>query len=315
MVNKRSAVEAGHIDQAIGWLVKLKHSEITADQQRAFQQWLQACPDHERAWQSVSEMEAPLAADALARADGRRQQQRVRRRQLVKMLGLSGMAVGLGWLGRRELPWQCWVAGHRTAVGEQGALQLADGSKVLMNTDTALNLYEGGEATRIDLLRGEIQVDASPGAPLRVTTAGGAVEGCNSRFIVRAYRSRSCVFLGEGRLRLVSAGGRADVGDRSGESWWLSPERVQPRPGGTGHDPQSWTEGVISAREMPLDSLLGEMSRYRSGFISCAGAVSGRRVSGIFQTTDIDQALVFLARSQNLRLSWRSPYWAYLTAA
>lgn len=323
MVAKTPGLDDQHVEEAIAWLVKLKHSELSASRQRAFQQWLEASPRHQQAWQAVAEMEAglgalptPLAADALNRAEGARHQHRLRRRQFVKMLGFSGAALGAGWLGCRELPWQCWTAQYRTAIGGRRALSLDDGVRVLMNTDTALNIDESADLVRFELLQGEIQVDSTAvegrGRQQLVHSIGGAITSCRSRFHVRAYQTRSCVFLEEGRLRLVSGRGYGE-GRQGGESWWLSPGRVEPTTAAS-HDPRSWIQGVISARDMPLASLLGEMSRYRRGFISCADGVSDRRVSGSFQTADIDQALVFLARSQDLRLSWRSPYWAYLDA-
>ena len=61
------------------------------------------------------------------------------RRRALRVLSLSGVALASGWAVRETTPWQRLLADASTSVGEQRTLRLADGSVVMLNTDSAIS--------------------------------------------------------------------------------------------------------------------------------------------------------------------------------
>ena len=92
--------------------------------------------------------------DTLERAD-----QRQRRRLLTGFALIS--AGGLGW---RHAPLRhtilAYGADYQTAVGEQRKLRLTDGTRLWLNTASAVDADYGPELRRLTLLTGELFMES-----------------------------------------------------------------------------------------------------------------------------------------------------------
>jgi transmembrane sensor len=78
-----------------------------------------------------------------------------------------------GLFGREDL--QAWVADYRTAIGEQREIILADGTRLWLNTASAINVYFNARERRIQLVTGEIFIATAKDTrrPFQVDTAQG----------------------------------------------------------------------------------------------------------------------------------------------
>ena len=76
-----------------------------------------------------------------------------------------------------------------------------------------------------------------------------------------------------------------------------------------------WARGALVARQMSLQDLAGELSRYRHGWLNCDPAVAQLRVSGVFQLEHIDLALDSLSQSLAVRIERRTRFWTRIVAA
>jgi transmembrane sensor len=318
-------IPAAIIDAAIEWTIKLDFNSPSTETRRAFECWLQAAPLHRDAWLRVQSLRGDfatlpplLALDTLQAATQLRSRETtLRRRQLLKLLGVATVTAGAAWQSREALPWQRLVADASTGVGQQRSLRLGDGTIVMLNTDTALSTV--GD-TALQLRRGEIFVagDAAADIPLarqlRIQTPAGEVHAPGANFVVRLAADRARITVQQGLARLYPAGFDGAVLARGGESWWLGPggaRPAEPLP----FDAAGWVEGVVAAKNMPLADLLAELERYRRGRIACDARVAKLPVSGIYHVRDTDRALRFLAQTQSLRLSYRTRFWVSVERA
>nr|WP_315399605.1 FecR domain-containing protein [uncultured Duganella sp.] len=310
------------IDAAILWSVKLDYGEPSPKTRARFQHWLAADPLHALAWQRVATLAPALAAvppalarDTLAAAERQHLRHSERRRHGLALLSLGGLAALLGWQRRDDLGWQRLAADASTAVGERRTLRLDDGSAIVLNTDSAVDLDFTAARRAIILRRGEIMVTTGADAPARikrpfwVDTPAGAMRALGTRFVVRldGDGGRARVGVRQGAVELHPAGAATAL-VRAGQAAWLAQDGATPAaPCAFAED--GFADGVIAGQRMRLDVLLRELARYRRGQVSCAPEVAHLPVSGVFHVADTDRVLRFLAQTLNLRVHYRTRFW------
>ncbi|WP_200932989.1 FecR domain-containing protein [Acidovorax sp. Leaf160] len=317
------------IEAAIHWAVRLNYHCPDPQDQDDFNRWLEAAPSHGVAWQRINGMKGfkadlatlppHVAHDALQAAQRLRAAPLSHRRGALKVLALAGVAVGSGWLAREHLPWQSMLADASTGVGQQRTLRLDDGSVVVLNTDSAINIDLSGASRVITLLRGEILVTTgADGAqtgdrrgtnrPFWVSTVHGRLQALGTRFTVRLDSASARISVQEGAVELHPARAGRPVVISAGQGGWLMPEgawSVESRDVRA----DDWAEGVIAGKDMRLQDLLAELQRYRPGLIVCDPRVADLRTSGVFHVNDTDQALQFLVQTQPVSVVYRTRWW------
>lgn len=311
------------VDEAITWLIRLEiDKDASTDSRHAFEQWLQQSEQHQLAWSRVQEIHssfASLPANPITRTlthlDEQHSAARLNRRQTLKLLSLSGLLLGGGWATREYTPWQRLLADFSTRIGEQKTIQLADGTTVTLNTDSAIQIDLTGSVRQLNLTRGEIQIqtDRSDQRPLQVQIPDGQVQTRNADFVVRLASTHSRISIQRGQLELSNAR-NINQHARAPDSYRLSAKTIRPTPA-SAIPPDAWLQGAISGRNIPLGQLLDELSRYRTGIISYDPALKQRPVSGTFQLQDTDNTLKFLARVQPVQVHFRTPYWVVVSPA
>ncbi|WP_374039735.1 FecR domain-containing protein, partial [Pseudomonas sp. UMAB-40] len=194
-----SAIDPHILGEAADWLVQLHSGTATPSDHKAIAQWRTRSAEHAQAWQRAEALlgefravPANLAIQTLQRAARR---DGLTRRQTLTRLGLLLMAGPIG-IASQHLPWQQWTADQRTAVGEQKNLQLPDGTQLLLNTESAVDIAFNLQERRVVLLNGEVLISTAkdPGArPFVVETPQGIARALGTRFCVRINGSRSQV--------------------------------------------------------------------------------------------------------------------------
>ena len=154
--------------QALDWLLALEDAD--AECLARFDAWLaesaahRAAFEHARAcWQSSALVDAAAQLEA-------RTTPAPRGRWAGALALAASVLLALGVLMQSNLLLD-WRADHVTAVGQRQSLDLADGSQVLLNTDSAFSSDIDGRKRTANLLRGEayFDVDATARGPLRST--------------------------------------------------------------------------------------------------------------------------------------------------
>ncbi|AXA77927.1 iron dicitrate transport regulator FecR [Achromobacter xylosoxidans] len=306
-------------EQASRWYVLLMSGADTVQDRLAWERWRQADPDHERAWVHlmradgrIRELEGSPAYQALTA-----ERRKGRRRALIAMLGLAACTGVLAWTADRTR-WVRLSPDHVAGVGEQRTVELVDGSEVLLNTDSAIDVLYDGRARRLRLRRGEIQVRTGhaagyAGLPFRVDTPAGGVRALGTRFIVRLDGDQTRVALLEGLVEIEPVAGGSRLLLQPGQATRYGARGIEPvRPVALADT--AWVNAELAADDMPLDRFLAELSRYRHGLISCDATAARLRISGLFPLNDTDRALQAVARLLPVTVTRRSPYWVRVSA-
>lgn len=312
-------LDAAVLEAGIQWLVRMRFDTPDAATVETFERWLDESPEHVRAWQSVSqagERFANLPA-ALSRRTLGGARERMSRRQSLKMLGLFAASGALLWHGREHAPLPGMLAEYRSGVGERRLVELGEGSRIHMNSDSAFDTAFDGQYRRIRLYRGELLIETSgeDRRPLWVMGRDGQVRGDASRFLLNQHHSGfSTLAVRDGEVSLFADPQTAAVAHvAAGEQVRFGGEGVRPA-ASDGLDPWAWSDGVIRASDMRLDAFLNELSRHRRGLLLCSDEVAHLRVSGTYQLEDTRQILGLLAIALPVRVDYRTDYWVTVSA-
>lgn len=310
---------------AANWFVQLTSDVVSDADRSAWERWRAASPEHERAWlrtqaltQQFKRLEPSVGFVVLDRKHARMSRDR---RRVVKSLALLLTVGGSGWLAYGELPWQNWTADYRTATGEQRTILLSDGTRLMLNTATAVNVVFGPDQRLIILREGEIHVESGSDPeyanladnnhrPLRVQTAEGRMTALGTRFIVRNDAGQSHLSVLEGAVEVSPVAGSALSTQvvESGEDVWFDRNTVHSvAQAEIARD--AWTNGMLFADRMPLTEFVAEINRYRRGHVACDPELASLRISGSFPLNDTDAILQSIVDVLPVRVTMVTRYW------
>jgi transmembrane sensor len=322
---KSNHVNEEVVKEAIAWALKLKSENTNASQIKACQEWRNAHYRNELAWQRIQSLEAEIrqgSANLLnfhPRKILENATQRLQRRRAMKTLSLV-FTLGTGaWLARDSSVWQNFTADYTTAVGNQQRIVLADGSHLLLNTDSAVDIRFNEKLRLIIVTRGEVFVDsghdqqALQHRPLRIQTKHGTFEALGTRFVVRQNKNTSQLSVDEGAVIIQPADSPSTIVAHAGERYTVT-NRDYSLDLSNDMDTSAWTDGVIVAKNMRLVDFLREVSRYRQGFLRCDDTVANMRLSGVFQLNDSEKLLAILPQTLPVKLEYRTRWWVTVVA-
>lgn len=315
-----AATIAPHVaERAAEWLMELQCDDVSPQLVEEWRRWRAAHPDHEMAWRRIESVRGKLTTlssplgNAIAQAALAPPDSAHRRRVVGTLMVLASVGVAT-WSASEYVPVREWAADHRTGVGERRTLVLADGTSVLLNTDTALDVRFDDVERRVKLIAGEILItthgDAhTPSRPFLVETAQGTAQALGTEYSVRQEDDRTAVGVFKGAVEIrprrnaqqryvLHAGYRADY----------TAQKVMEARAATA-DEIAWKDGFIVARSMQLADFITELRRYSHEALSCDPSVADRRVSGSFPLGDTRKVLEALSMTLDLRIEVVTRFW------
>ncbi|WP_175653155.1 FecR family protein [Pseudomonas sp. Marseille-P9899] len=313
-------------EQALVWFTRSLDAPLDAEQQQHFQDWLSARPEHadayarvENLWQAsafeqaLRDLEtekpelavAPVAASSFERPtvakapDAGRKSRRTRWPQFASAAAILLMLGG--WLGDVPLRLQ---ADYLTSTGEQQRLTLADGSRILLGSNSALAADIDSDHRALRLLRGDLYIEAAHDSsrPLRITADRAQVEVVGTRFSVSLRKDDVTVAVDQGRVRLSNAAGDASLLD-AGAWQHLRGGQLGERHSEGSAEQHGWTEGRLIFQDRPLAEVLSELGRQRVAPILLFGEAGKLRVSGNYKLDEPEAVVAALARLSGAQLT------------
>jgi transmembrane sensor len=314
--------------EASAWFARQRVSPLTGAEAGEFAEWLKADPantaawsDFERLWGRVETVRDDPKILAIREEARRRAARRVDARYGRRFAAALAASVVLGaalWWGLKERALtpdgvpvlarasstaataRAPIREASTQIGERTLLVLADGSKVTLNTDSAVRADYTRSERRLTLVRGEAFFDVAkdPTRPFIVTAGSRQVIAVGTAFNVRLQDQQVRVTLVEGTVRIVPTALSSAI---------AIPERGRPPvvtleagsalvTGADGIDrvesldtarATSWRSGKLAFEGDRLADVVAEMNRYSREKLEIADpALEDRKVSGVFEPTE-----------------------------
>ncbi|MET3050850.1 FecR domain-containing protein [Pseudomonas alkylphenolica] len=254
------------MDQALDWLIRLQCASV--EDTHAFEAWLEADPANAQAY---VEAEALWQGDILRQAASQialtqRPSRLARLRPHWKPLAAAAvLLISVFTVGNLPVRLQ---ADHLTVVGERQRLQLEDGSKVLLNTNSAFSSDIDARQRVAHLYQGEafFEVPAGRSQPLELQAGPLRASVRDSDFAVRYLDGEAQVRVQRGDVDLQ---GNSDQRIRlsSGDSIRVGPNGFGQRERVDAQKDLAWVQGRLIFENCPLNQVVAELRRYYPGLI------------------------------------------------
>lgn len=280
------------------WYAQLNDPQVTPQQTRQWQQWVNGHTDHQWAWQQVEALRQQITDLPAGTSRFLLKDPPATRRSVLKGLLLLFGGAATGWpLWRSDMA-EGLRADYHTAKGQMMQQQLADGSTLMLNTASAVNVRFDQQQRLIRLLYGDIAITTGKDSlhrPFRVQTRQGLLTALGTIFSVREDEESTLLTVSEhavkvrlpdtpGQFRLVCAGESLRFTRHAFSA-------IQPA------DPQEtgWQRGSLSFSDQPLSEVVATLSRYHRGLIRCTGTAGEFRLSGTFPAFNLKATLAAIS--------------------
>ncbi|MGH8556296.1 MAG: FecR family protein [Methylococcales bacterium] len=311
-------METSISDQAIEWFSKLRSGHATPEDRGRFEVWRKLSPLHAKAYTDIEKFwllldkparrvfeqkEARVCHQSKVGSDTREAVSRIAKRPVRRAFaGFAAAAVSMFiWLPGVLY---FWTSDYHTRWGERREFALEDGSRISLNTHSALSVEFSPHQRVIRLREGEayFRVSHNPARPFLVVTAHGVAKVTGTAFNVREQDERMTVTVSEGRVRVYTDGAEDQAAEltaglqASGDAQGIGPVvRVD-----TLQAPV-WREGLLVFNMQPLAAVVGELNRYLPGRLMLADPrIRERIVSGAFDLTRPEDILAAIEKTLGL---------------
>ncbi len=322
-------------EQASQWIAKLDRA-LTAAEEQQLKQWL-ATPGHQevlfemaRVWDSMDSLSRlsslfPLPTRAPVAKPAKYAVAAAASVLVVLLSGLWGM---MTFAPQAAPQWMmAWQTQHvdgvyETGIGEHSRVNLPDGSELVLNTNSRIQVKYTKEARLFFLERGEIhiQVAHDTSRPLSVIAGDKVVQAVGTAFNVQMYNDKEVeLIVTDGKVRVakrrqqetfktmdpaplpvsalaVSQGEKIVLGAKNQHVKKIEVADIEAK--------LSWRDGNLVFRGETLEEALAEISRYTDvNFNIEDDAIRSIRIAGLFKAGDITGLLSAL--KQNFRIDHR----------
>ena len=202
-----------------------------------------------------------------------------------------------------------WPQRITTQVSQIRSLRLADGSQLVLDTDSEVTMA----SRHVDLLRGRARFDVAqdPGRPFVVDAGGGEVVARGGVFdvalspdrLVAVSLVRGVVDVDTGRER-HRARARPMLRLSSGQSLAYGPTISAPSAQSASPEAAMWPSGMLDFRRTPLAAAVAQANRYsRQKIVLEDQGIGELEVSGVFKATATADLASSLAVMFDLQLA------------
>lgn len=312
-------IRDGRIEMmAVAWFTRMRSDERSADDERRFNVWLEAAPEHKAAYAGIGrtfEATRSLAGNSEIMAMRREAMQRRPALRLLTSaprcaaaaaLAASLVLVLAGTMNDSLLPKWRGQNVHQTERGERSTVALVDGTLVTLTSDSRLVADYSQETRRVRLEKGEAYFDVMPDAERRfvVQAGSGEITALGTEFDVYKKNGEVVVTLVEGEVEVATLDkGHTDeksVKLQAGEQVsYDKGELAEVRTVDAGRAVW-WRNGLLFVSEEPFIEVVEELnrhSRYKLLLDKSDPRLREIRINGAFRPDHPERLVEFLKDS------------------
>jgi transmembrane sensor len=268
----------------------------------------QEVKDRERAWEALAPLKDHAAIQSwLTESDNRRRvvPHVFRAAAAILMLAIGTLAGVSAYVYFSAIHYE-------TRIGEQRDVMLPDGSRVTLNTNTALTVHYSAKRRYIELDRGEalFAVKRNPHRPFEVEAGGTLTRALGTEFNVDLRKSGVTVSVLEGAVRVAATDLASDAAAGASGSAAAIPGAALGKGQALEFQPtarrlleekadlkriDAWRTRRLEFSNTPLSEAVEEVNRYSTkAVVIGTHELAEVRVSGVFRIGDVEGFLYSL---------------------
>jgi len=296
-------------EEAIDWLIRLSAENCRAEDWLAFEKWRQQSPGHQAAYTEMASRMAWLERVAKSDIDTRHAALRYRPRQqqrakpvTVRLATAATILFAIGVATFSSEGWYGSASYYQAARGGRETVKLADGSRLELNTDSAVKIRINHWQRSVELIKGEVyfSVVHDSAKPFIVTAGVGRSIDLGTEFNVYRQAEKVTIAVQEGRVRVEAKQNRelsasqVAAYDQTGE-FISTPAKFNIKTA------TAWRRGKLIFDNRRLDDVLAEIGRYHNVSLKLSDlTLAHNKVSGTFFIERLEVNLAAIANSLNL---------------
>jgi transmembrane sensor len=335
---------------AINWLIKLRADNISDEYMHGFADWLSQDATHAAAFAEAEDtfndmitagtslrqklgntMDAsnPNAAQstepavAVIQAKTRKQPNQTKRWLAIPLAIAAALLVAvLGVMPKQAHLFDAYLSDYHTGTGELGDITLADGSHILLNTNSAVSVNYQDSLRIINLHHGQVRftVAKDKKRPFEVHSGNLSVRALGTVFEV--YNQESGDISVTVQEHAVSA--RFSTPEKISPSEQAQPVVINegqqlhylggknlPAPKNCDISQlTAWQQQKLFINDRPLSEAIAELNRYRNGRIVVPDSnLNNQRITGVFSLANPDETLHTLSTALALQETRLGSWW------
>lgn len=283
--------------EALDWLLKTRAAPTDEALQQALANWLGTSPEHARAYRKAERVWLLSGDLSFARPAPCPESppiappRRINRWRRALVAGALAASITL-----LALPtWQGMTSDEATAVGEHRSLVLEDGSRVELDSDSAIDVHFSNGGRQVTLRRGQafFQVKPDSQRPFQVRAGEVEVTVTGTAFDVSLAPRQVAVAVDHGSVQVSNGAAgeplaRLTAGDRL-----RVPEHGAPLLDRVPRDQiAAWRNWRLLVNDRPLSEVVDELRRYQPGLILLQdNALAERRITAALDLRSPQAAL------------------------
>lgn len=299
-------------EQAVAWFIRLRANNVSNEDRKSFNQWLEEDTAHRRAFDEICVMWGDTdllnSLRITAKSHGIAPKPKKKLYYLSPRIHLA-LAACLVLAVMLAGPMQVLLkADYSSAIGERKSVLLEDGSTAMLNTDSAIavNMEDGKRSVK--LFKGEVFFDVKPdpSRPFLVRAEHSTTRVLGTRFFVN-HRQES------DEIKVLS--GRVEVSDNQ---IWKDPvvlgedEMVAVYDTKIGQPKKldsklatSWINGFLVYENETLESVINTINRYRPGMVFFRDdSLRHLKINGRLSIRDSHDMLKVLQRTMDVKMTY-----------
>lgn len=306
-------------EEAIVWFTRMQSGDVASEDKIGFQAWQAQSPAHGQAYKEVAQLwedddfNQALKLSSLSYTPAKnfhKRSRRIRNRLQAAWIPLglaASLIIGVALLD----PLTRFQADYYTPVGGRQTVRLSDGSRVTLNTDTAIAVAIQGDGRHIHLLKGEAYFDVQhdDSKPFVIDSGETETRVLGTSFIVKDTQTEDKVTVLKGLVKVSNLA--------HNQSALLHPDEQVTNTGSglaavrhiADNRASAWLKGRLSFQDETLEQVAGEIGRYLPGVVLFSdNTLKGYRINARFDITQPKLALATLEQTLPVQITHLSAW-------
>lgn len=295
------------IAEAAEWLVEMQSEEWTTEKQKQFEAWKSQGEEYLKAWQQAEQLQDYLhqLPNDLNQQIFDQHQFRYLSQKFIWIFVFMGAVLTTSHFVHKN----ALLADQRTGYGEQRTVMLEDGSKLILNSKTAIDIDFSATERHVKLHYGELYIETGKDTthhhrPFKVLSQQGSILALGTQFNVRQQQHQTETAVIEHAVLIENKAGQKQKVYAGQQTPFNSQYVGQPR--AVNLLDLAWRNHLLIADRIPLSEFARQVEKNYGVSIELDDQIQNIIISGAYPSNNLTVLQETLAEVYHLKVEQRT---------